>query len=197
MGRKSIRLELIKPMAKDVDLFAAAMAGVAPLKGQRSRKSASPPAKAVPAVAAPRDVSPPATRSKIKTAPLQREDFDRDVDRALARGKRMPEAKLDLHGLTLIAAERAVAQFLAASSAEGLRVVLIVTGKGLRMESGKVFGGRIRAEFPGWLERPDNRALIAGVRAAHPRHGGSGAFYVLLRRRSSASSRSLRATPQR
>ena len=60
-----------------------------------------------------------------------------------------------------------------------------------------MFGGRIRAEFAGWLERADNRALVAGMRAAHPRHGGSGAFYVLLRRRSSASSRSLRATPQR
>ena len=73
----------------------------------------------------------------------------------------------------------------------------VVTGKGLRLEGGRVFGGRIRAEFSGWLERADNRALVSGVRAAHPRHGGSGAFYVLLRRRSSASSRSLRATPQR
>ena len=123
--------------------------------------------------------------------------FDRDVDRDLSRGRRSPEAKLDLHGMTLVAAERAVARFLAQSSAEGRRVVLIVTGKGLRLEGGRVFGGRIRAEFPGWLERADNRARIAGVRAAHPRHGGSGAFYVLLRRRSSASSRSLRATPQR
>ena len=49
----------------------------------------------------------------------------------------------------------------------------------------------------GWLDRPENRARVAGVRPAHPRHGGGGAFYVLLRRRSSASSRSLRATPQR
>jgi DNA-nicking Smr family endonuclease len=123
--------------------------------------------------------------------------FDRDIDRALSRGKRAPEAKLDLHGMTLVSAERAVARFLAQSAAEGRRVVLIVTGKGLRLEGGRVFGGRIRAEFSGWLERADNRALVGGVRAAHPRHGGSGAFYVLLRRRSSASSRSLRATPQR
>jgi DNA-nicking Smr family endonuclease len=123
--------------------------------------------------------------------------FDREVDRALAKGKRRPEAKLDLHGMTLVAAERAVSAFIAESSAENRRVVLIVTGKGTRLESGRVFGGRIRAEFPGWLERAENRARVAGVRAAHPRHGGSGAFYVLLRRRSPASSRSLRATPQR
>jgi DNA-nicking Smr family endonuclease len=109
--------------------------------------------------------------------------FDRDVDRALSRGRRSPEAKLDLHGMTLAAAERAVAQFLAESSDQGRRVVLIVTGKGLRLEGGRVFGGRIRAEFLGWLDRADNRTRVAGVRAAHLRHGGSGAFYVLLRRR--------------
>jgi DNA-nicking Smr family endonuclease len=85
--------------------------------------------------------------------------------------------------MTLAAAEREVALFLAESASQGLRVVLIVTGKGLRLESGRVFGGRIRAEFPVWLDRPENRARVAGVRAAHPRHGGSGAFYVLLRRR--------------
>jgi len=90
-----------------------------------------------------------------------------------------------------------VSSFIAESAEQNRRVVLIVTGKGLRLESGRVFGGRIRAEFAGWLDRPDIRARVAGVRPAHPRHGGSGAFYVLLRRRSSASSRSLRATPQR
>lgn len=165
-------------MAKDVDLFKAAMAGVRPLKGQR--RSAAPKVKAA---AAP-PVSPQKSVASADTAQFQApQTFDRDVDRALSRGRRAPEAKLDLHGMTLAAAERAVAEFLAESSERGRRLVLIVTGKGLRLEGGRVFGGRIRAEFPGWLERADNRARVAGVRAAHPRHGGNGAFYVLLRRR--------------
>jgi DNA-nicking Smr family endonuclease len=117
------------------------------------------------------------------------QSFDREVDRALSKGKRRPEAKLDLHGMTLVAAERAVSAFIAESSADNRRVVLIVTGKGTRLESGRVFGGRIRAEFPGWLERAENRARVTGVRAAHPRHGGSGAFYVLLRRKRAPSVR--------
>jgi DNA-nicking Smr family endonuclease len=164
-------------MAKDVDLFKAAMAGVMPLKGQRRSVAAKPKAER------------PAKRQERTLTPVQREKplppqaFDREIDRALSRGKRVPEAKLDLHGMTLAAAERAVAEFLAVSSEQGRRVVLIVTGKGLRLDGGRVFGGRIRTEFPGWLDRADNRARIAGVRAAHPRHGGSGAFYVLLRRR--------------
>ena len=76
-------------------------------------------------------------------------------------------------------------------------VVLVVTGKGLREEGGRTIDGRIRGEFVGWLNRGDNRERVRAVRAAHAHHGGTGAFYLLLRRRSSASSRSLRATPQR
>ena len=176
-------------MAKDVDLFTAAMIDVTPLKGARRRRAAAPAGQAVdaPKVASsrvwssPAPITAPATSRKSSSRPL--EAFDRDVDRALARGRRQPQASLDLHGMTLAAAEREVALFLAESASQGLRVVLIVTGKGLRLESGRVFGGRIRAEFPVWLDRPENRARVAGVRAAHPRHGGSGAFYVLLRRR--------------
>jgi DNA-nicking Smr family endonuclease len=196
-------------MAKDLDLFQAAMVGVAPLKGRRvaKRRAAIPrPGKVVvsrpkaeePLPPQEKPLAPPGATPRATPSPTVTEKtFDRDVDRALAKGKRTPQAKLDLHGMTLAAAERAVTHFLADASERGLRVVLIVTGKGLRLEGGRVFGGRIRAEFPGWLERAENRARVSGVRTAHTRHGGSGAFYVLLRRRSSASSRSLRATPQR
>ena len=100
-------------------------------------------------------------------------------------------------GMTLAGAERAVGQFLERAAGRDFRLVLVVTGKGLREEGGRPMGGRIRAEFVGWLNRADNRARVRSVRPAHPHHGGSGAFYVLLRRRSSARSRSLRATPQR
>ena len=173
-------------MAKDVDLFKAAMAGVRPIKGRKAPKPAlasalrrsgeeQKPARIAPTV--------PAARRKVEAGTIVEAPFDRDVDRALARGKRSPEAKLDLHGMTLSAAERAVTEFLAQSGEQGRRIVLIVTGKGLRLEGGRVLGGRIRAEFLGWLDRAENRARVASVRAAHPRHGGSGAFYILLRRR--------------
>jgi DNA-nicking Smr family endonuclease len=182
-------------MAKDVDLFRGAMAGVTPIKGRRAAKPTSPPVRAERPVPV-RESMPAPPVPTVPGSPVA-QPFDRDVGRALAKGKRAPEASLDLHGMTLVAAEKAMSRFLAESAGQNLRLVLIVTGKGMRLEGGRVFGGRIRAEFPNWLERADNRALVAGVRAAHPRHGGSGAFYVLLRRRSSASSRSLRATPQR
>jgi DNA-nicking Smr family endonuclease len=175
-------------MAKDVELFKAAMAGVKPIKGRRTSKLAASPTLPESGGGGKKtsaQISSPLMQRKMKegVGSIAETPFDRDIDRALSRGKRSPEAKLDLHGMTLAAAERAVAQFLAVSSEQGRRVVLVVTGKGLRLEGGRVLGGRIRAEFMAWLERADNRARVTGARAAHPRHGGSGAFYVLLRRR--------------
>ncbi len=209
-------------MAKDVDLFAAAMADVKPLKDRRRRERSSRvisrPPPSTPPSASPAAATPAAKPKRSRTAPptappdrhappepeltLQDASFDRDLSRALSRGRLVPQASLDLHGMTVAAAERAVARFLVDCVGRDLRVVLIVTGKGTRLEGGRLFGGRIRAEFLGWLNRADNRDRVRGVRPAHARHGGGGAFYVLLRRRpsaslSAASSRSLRATPQR
>jgi DNA-nicking Smr family endonuclease len=171
-------------MAKDADLFRAAMADVRPLKGRRAaRPAATAAARDAGAEAAIRSVAPAARRSGTAGREPADFSFDRDVDRALGRGRRSPEATLDLHGMTLAAAERAVSRFLEEATALKLRVVLIVTGKGLRQESGRLFGGRIRAEFPDWLQRTDNRMRVRGIKVAHPRHGGDGAFYVMLRRR--------------
>ena len=186
-------------MVKDVDLFAAAMGDVKPLAGRKraAAKAVIPrPGAEGPLKPQKRSVTAPGMTSAPELT-LDDHTFDRDTARALGRGRLVPQASLDLHGMTLAAAERAVANFLDAAVTQDLRIILIVTGKGARLEGGRVLGGRIRAEFVGWLNRADNRSRVRGVRPAHPRHGGSGAFYVLLRRRSSASSRSLRATPQR
>jgi DNA-nicking Smr family endonuclease len=191
-------------MAKDVDLFAAAMSGVKPLKGHKrtGRAKTAIPRPPAEEPSRPQKRSVAALGTAEPHLSVDDQNFDRDISRSLSRGKLVPQASLDLHGLTLAAAERAVSIFLEDVTARDLRVVLIVTGKGLRLEGGRMLGGRIRSEFVGWLNRADNRHRVRAVRAAHPRHGGGGAFYVLLRRRpsasrSAASSRSLRATPQR
>ena len=204
-------------MVKDLDLFAAAMVGVKPLASRKRRARPTESAIARPkkdssvrrldkaAVLLSAARKTPAVLARLtagslpSNAELSPDDrlFDRELSRQLARGKLVPQASLDLHHMTLAAAERAVRRFLVEATVHNLRIVLIVTGKGVRLEGGRVLGGRIRAEFIGWLNRADNRDLVRGVRPAHARHGGGGAFYVLLRRRSSASSRSLRATPQR
>lgn len=201
-------------MVKDADLFAAAMADVKPLKRKRKATARVPAVEAKarlktagkPATGKPATVPPPIPMPKPRPQPVRPgvaelsadgRQFDRDVSRALSRRRLSPEASIDLHGMTLAAAERAVTRFLERAAAQDLRVVLVVTGKGLREEGGRTIDGRIRGEFVGWLNRGDNRERVRAVRAAHAHHGGTGAFYLLLRRRSSASSRSFRATPQR
>ncbi|MBX3499546.1 MAG: Smr/MutS family protein [Alphaproteobacteria bacterium] len=109
--------------------------------------------------------------------------LDRATEESLRRGKLAPDASIDLHGHTLAEAERALARFLERAQASGARVVLVVTGKAARQDDGnRPVGGRIHAEFPHWLNRSENRGRVIGVRPASPRHGGGGAFYVLLRK---------------
>ena len=140
-------------MVKDADLFAAAMRDAQPLRGRKRPRqprvttlSESPPAEGP---AKPRERPRPATVLKPRAAralpapaelTLDDHSFDRDISRSLSRGKLVPQASLDLHGMTLAAAERAVALFLDDAGARDLRVVLIVTGKGLRLQAGLQVG---------------------------------------------------------
>ena len=103
-------------MVKDADLFAAAMAGVKPLckKGRVVRPGPDGGARPTSGGATIPKERPLAARGIAKPVELALDDgsFDRDVSRALSRGKLSPEATLDLHGMTLAAAERAVASFV-------------------------------------------------------------------------------------
>lgn len=97
----------------------------------------------------------------------------------LKRGRLEPEARLDLHGLTQDAAHKALARFLSRARASGARVVLVITGK----------SGVLNREFKRWLSHGELAPLVSGVSAAHKRHGGGGAFYVLLRKMPEARGR--------
>ena len=55
----------------------------------------------------------------------------------------------------------------------------MITGKG-RADQGY---GVLRRAVPTWLNQPPNRARIIAVHDAQPRDGGSGALYLLLRKR--------------
>lgn len=92
------------------------------------------------------------------------------------KARRLPvEATLDLHGMTRDAAQQALTRFILLAGERGQRTVLVITGKG-RTEMGK-----IRKEFPHWLELPPLRSLVIGFHVAHRQDGGEGAFYVRIR----------------
>ncbi|MFN3525394.1 MAG: Smr/MutS family protein, partial [Paracoccus sp. (in: a-proteobacteria)] len=56
--------------------------------------------------------------------------MDPKTHKRMTRGKLRPEARMDLHGLTLAEAHPRLIQFVLSCHAEGLRLVLIITGKG-------------------------------------------------------------------
>lgn len=111
--------------------------------------------------------------------------MDQRTYQRLKRGKLRPEARIDLHGMTADAAHAEVSGFLFRAHAAGKRLVLVITGKG---RGGDETGpmpmrtGVLRRALPDWLQRPPLSTIVQQVTEAHHRHGGSGAFYVYLRR---------------
>ena len=119
--------------------------------------------------------------------------FDRRTAQKLGRGQSEPEARIDLHGETLENARFALLHFLSSRRMQGLRLVLVITGKGASpfarhtLHGLKHFNtpereGKIRRELPMWLEETQFRVHVVGFQPSHPRHGGGGAFYIRLRK---------------
>ena len=112
--------------------------------------------------------------------------LDGNTKERLKRGGVRPQASMDLHGMTQEAAHRALLSFLQRSRKSGLRLTLVVTGKGNPKNEDAAWmmrsHGVLKEMVPRWLNEPDFAALIAGTAPAHIRHGGDGALYVYLRK---------------
>ena len=172
--------------ADDAELWRRAMRDVAPLPGRapdRHRLRAARPAVAPLAVLAmhPTRSSAAAVPPPQKPQPLPPLDRSAGIDRATAerlkRGRYPVEATLDLHGMTQAEAHRALSGFVGGSRRAGRRCVLVITGHG------RMSGGVLKQAVPRWLGEPELRPHILTIAPAQPRAGGSGALYVLLRRR--------------
>jgi len=168
---------------EELHLWAQVAETVKPLPGRAvPRGPVSPPPLKAPAVAgeglAPAGAAPagsprvPAPRPPLPPAPGRLEP---GRARRVVRERDPIAARIDLHGLTLDRARASLESFVVGAWRRGDRVVLVITGKGREGE------GMIRRLLPEWLAAPVLRPMIAGVQAAHRRHGGEGAFYVALK----------------
>ena len=99
--------------------------------------------------------------------------------RRLKRGQFSAQARLDLHGMTQVEAQRALSRFIDQCYANGKRHVIVVTGKGRSRES----VGILKQKVPDWLNLPPNRERILAYDYAQPKDGGHGALYVKLKRK--------------
>ncbi|MFV0492336.1 MAG: Smr/MutS family protein [Pseudorhodobacter sp.] len=127
--------------------------------------------------------TPPALTRPAPSAPIQ---MDARAFGKMKRGKLAPEARIDLHGMTLAEAHPALTAFVLNAQARGMRLVLVITGKGKPgRDSGPIpqRTGVLRQQVPHWLRQSPLSLAILEVSQAHLRHGGGGALYVYLRRR--------------
>lgn len=84
------------------------------------------------------------------------------------------EAVIDLHSLTLEQAYNALDNFLRENYIQQNRNLLVITGgNNLRVTT-------IRKNFPQWLQGAFSK-IVYSFAAANIKHGGQGAFYVILR----------------
>ena len=174
----------------EADLFALAMREVKPLRQERAKRA---PADDVPPEARA-ETAPEAVRAgpRLERLPARTTDrlpelksgaspgLDKRTAVRLKRGQLAIDGRIDLHGMTQDKAHRALEKFLTASQGAGQRCVLVITGKGLR-PTGET--GVLRNLVPRWMNAPAIRGRVLSFCTAQPRDGGTGALYVLLKRK--------------
>lgn len=173
---------------EELDLWTAVIRVVAPLARKKARKKLAPPTKAVakpppapPAAKAAKTPTVPSAPAKPKPpAPPAPVPLGRRTRQRLARGSEAIDARIDLHGLTQEQAHYALLRFLRNAQADGVRIALVITGKGGRDAYAE--RGVLRRQVPHWLNAAELRGIVVGFEAAGVGHGGEGALYVRLRR---------------
>jgi DNA-nicking Smr family endonuclease len=119
---------------------------------------------------------------RLRAAPVA---MDLKAYTKMTRGNLTPEARIDLHGMTLAQAHGVLHGFIHTAHARGQRLVLVITGKGkIGQDDGPIPRriGALKHDVPHWLRSDPLRHMVLELREAHRKHGGSGAYYVYLRR---------------
>lgn len=109
-------------------------------------------------------------------------NLDGHWDRRITRGGIVPDVSIDLHDTTLNGAYARLDGALEQAIAQKFKVILLVTGKPRAHDRASGEGrGAIAAVVRDWLAASRHARHISAVRNAHPRHGGNGAIYIMLK----------------
>ena len=104
--------------------------------------------------------------------------LDAKIFRKLKNGEFSVQGHLDLHGMNTDQAKVAVIDFLRRGYMGGKRCVLLIPGRGRNSPMGQ---GVLRQELTNWLTQAPLKRIVLAFTTALPKHGGSGAVYLLLR----------------
>ncbi len=165
--------------ADEAELWRRVVESVRPMSGMTAPVRSTKPEEHA-TVAAAKVKEPVPARKIFSRSPGPGTTLDGSWDRRLSRGMVQPDLSLDLHGHNLATAYDLLDRKLEQAVSSGARLLLLITGKPPSSESGK--RGAIRAAVGDWLAASRHSSDIAAVRNAHPRHGGAGALYIILRR---------------
>lgn len=182
--------------AEDAESFALYMAGVRELEDRATRipRSASRVERAAKGTLPSIDADAPA-RAQLQALVAEGIRFETTDDgeriegrrievepreiRRLRRGQYTVDQQVDLHGLSVPEARKAIETFVEKRRKEGDRVVRIIHGKGGHSPRGV---SALRGEIAAWLSQGPAKRHVAAFATAPPEEGGAGALLVLLMR---------------
>jgi DNA-nicking Smr family endonuclease len=160
----------------DLDLWSRVTKDIRPI-GKKFTK-ATPKAKK-PEV---EKISPKYTVPKKSTSNLKISEF-KDISfkqaKRMDRGELKVEYTLDLHGMNVAQAHLLLEKCVKECYYSNKRNLLIITGKGLKSPNRE---GKIRQGFKEWINSDSIRSMILRVSQATQKDGGSGAYYILLKK---------------
>lgn len=111
-------------------------------------------------------------------------NIDKKILKKLNSGHINPELCLDLHGLLKEEASREVKRFVSGAFHSGKRLILVIPGKGKDMDGRRGYGP-LNQLIKHLLSKPPTSEHILHFQEAHRCHGGSGAYYIYLKRKRS------------
>ena len=90
-------------------------------------------------------------------------------------------SKIDLHGLTVDQAHQKLIEYFSINYKKKNLFHIVVTGLGNKTNGEEFFTGKIRRQFPFWLDTEKFQFMIKSYSPCKIQHGGLGAFYVKLK----------------
>ena len=90
-------------------------------------------------------------------------------------------SKIDLHGLTVDQAHQKLIEYFSINYKKKNLFHIVVTGLGNKTNGEEFFTGKIRRQFPFWLDTEKFQFMIKSYSPCKIQHGGLGAFYIKLK----------------
>ena len=90
-------------------------------------------------------------------------------------------SKIDLHGLSVDQAHQKLIEYFSINYKKKKLFHIVVTGLGNKTNGEEFFTGKIRRQFPFWLDTEKFQFMIKSYSPCKIQHGGLGAFYIKLK----------------